>query len=58
MSYPTLLAIIDWMIEEHLILKTKGRYPVLHSTYQGLHYAEKITIQKLNKLKEYLEEIT
>ena len=48
MSYPTLLAIIDWMIEEHLILKTKGRYPVLHSTYQGLHYAEKITIQKLN----------
>lgn len=55
--YATLLTIIDWMIEEHLILKTKGRYPVLHSTYQGLHYAENMTIQKLNKLKEYLEKM-
>lgn len=55
--YATLLTIIDWMIEEHLILKTKGRYPVLHSTYQGVHYAEKMTIQKLNKLKAYLEKM-
>ncbi|MCM1057122.1 MAG: hypothetical protein NC517_05885 [Firmicutes bacterium] len=33
---------------EHLILKTKEKYSVLHSTYEGLHYSE--------KLKKYLEE--
>jgi len=37
-------------------LKTKGRYPVLHSTYEGLHYSEIITQNKLKKLKKYLEE--
>lgn len=47
--------VIDWMISEHYILKTKGKYPVLHSTYEGLHYSESITVNKLNKLKDYLE---
>lgn len=38
------------------MLKTKERYPVLHSTYDGLHYSEYITEGKLKKLKKYLEE--
>jgi len=54
--YETIEAIIDWMLSEHLILKTKGRYPVLHSTYEGLHYSETITVNRLKKLKKYLEE--
>lgn len=56
MPHETIVAIIDWMISEHLILKTKGRYPVLHSTYEGLHYSEKVTGFKLKQLKVYLEE--
>ena len=56
MPYDTIKAIVEWMISEHLIRRTKGKYPVLHSTYEGLHYAEVITEGKLNKLKKYLEE--
>ena len=56
LSYDTIQAIIEWMITQHLILKTKERYPVLHSTYDGLHYSEFITENKLVKLKKYLEE--
>ena len=55
MPYETIKAIMEWMISEHLILKTKGKYPVLHSTYEGLHYSEVITEGKLKKLKNYLE---
>lgn len=52
----TIRAAVEWMISEHFILKTKGKYPVLHSTYKGLHYSEEITEGKLKKLKKYLEE--
>ncbi len=54
--HETIVAVIDWMISEHLILKTKGKYPVLHSTYEGLHYSEKVTALRLKRLKKYLEE--
>ena len=56
LPHETVVAVIDWMISEHLILKTKGKYPVLHSTYEGLHYSEKVTASKLKRLKKYLEE--
>lgn len=32
----TIQNIIEWLINEHYILKTKEKYPVLHSTYEGL----------------------
>lgn len=56
MPRDTIQSIIEWMIKEHYILKTKGKYPVLHSTYEGLHYSESLTQKKLEKLKKYLEE--
>lgn len=56
LQYETVQSVIEWMISEHLILKTKARYPVLHSTYEGLHYSEVMTEGKLKKLKKYLEE--
>ena len=56
MSYDMIQAVIEWMITQHFILKTRERYPVLHSTYEGLHYSEFITERKLKKLKQYLEE--
>lgn len=55
-SREELQAIIEWMIENHFLLKTKGQYPVLHPTYDGIHYHEKMTSAKLKKLKKYLEE--
>ena len=53
-SREDLVAIVEWLINNHFILKTKGLYPVLHSTYEGLHYEEIITTNKLKKLFEYL----
>lgn len=56
MPRETIQSIVEWLINEHYILKTKERYPVLHSTYEGLHYSETITKSKLEKLKEFLED--
>lgn len=55
LSVDDVKAVIEWMISEHFILQTKGNYPVLHSTYEGLHYSETITEGKLKKLKECIE---
>ena len=44
--------IISWLTEEGFLLETRDAYPVLHSTYNGLHYAEVITKNKLQKLKK------
>lgn len=56
LSRDTIQSIIEWLIFEHFILKTKGKYPVLHSTYEGLHYSEVMKQGQLEKLKKYLEE--
>lgn len=56
MSKETIHTVIEWLIKEHYILKTKGQYPVLHSTHEGLHYCESITENKLKRLKKCLEE--
>lgn len=55
MSYDDIDTIIEWMINKHLILRTKERYSVLHSTYEGLHYSKYIGIKEMKQLKEYLE---
>lgn len=50
-----LCAIVDWLIANHYMLKTKGQYPVLHPTYDGIHYDERMTAAQLKQLKRYLE---
>ena len=47
--------VIDWLIDNKYILKTKGLYPVLHPTYEGTHYDEFMTGTQLRKLKKLLE---
>ncbi len=47
--------IIGWLIENKYILQTKAQYPVLHPTYNGLHYNEIITKGQLEKLLQELE---
>lgn len=48
-------AVVEWLISQKMILKTKAQYPVLHPTYAGLHYAEEVTSGKLKKLRQYME---
>lgn len=55
-SKDELHAIIEWLIMKNFILQTKGQYPVLHPTYNGLHYDEKMTLKQLKELKRYLEQ--
>lgn len=50
-----LYRLIDWLIMNNYILKTKGQYPVLHQTYNGMHYRETMTVRQLKQLKKYLE---
>jgi DNA helicase-4 len=49
------VAIIEWLIENKFILRTRHpQYPVLHPTYEGIHYAETMTAEKLRALKNVL----
>ena len=50
-TFEDLRGVVEWLINEHYILQTKGQYPVLHSTYEGLHYAETITSGKLKNFR-------
>jgi len=54
MSREDLSVIVEWLIENHYILQTKGQYPVLHQTYNGNHYNETITKGQLTKLLDTL----
>lgn len=47
--------LIEWLIQNKYILQTKGSYPVLHPTYDGQHYGEVMTRQKLQALKRKME---
>lgn len=48
--------IIRWLIANKYILQTKGKYPVLHPTYEGMHYDEYISSQVLEKFANDMEE--
>lgn len=54
-SKEELYAMIAWLVTNNYILKTKGQYPVLHPTYNGMHYDETMTEKELKQLKKYLE---
>lgn len=50
-----IIIIIEWMIENHYILRTRHpSYPVLHPTYDGTHYSQSVTKNKLIKLRQEL----
>ena len=54
LSREELEVIVEWMIDMHFILQTKGLYPVLHPTHEGTHYDENLKRNSLNKLYERL----
>ena len=49
-------AVVQWLINNHYMLKTKAKYPVLHPTYNGNHFDECITKKKIKDFKKYLED--
>ena len=54
-SRETLININEWLIKKNFVLRTKGNYPVLHPTYNGMHYNEEMTRSMLLTLKRELE---
>lgn len=59
LSYMTreeITAAIYWLIDKHYIVKTKGMYPVLHITGEGLRYKEHMTPLKLRGIVSVLED--
>ena len=50
-----IILLIEWLIENKMILQTKGQYPVLHPTYEGNHYKEVITKDMLKSLIKKLD---
>ena len=54
LSREDLEIIVEWMLDMHFILKTKGEYPVLHPTYEGMHYDRYITFSDLENLSRKL----
>ena len=56
MSRDDMRAVIQWMINNQYMLKTKAKYPVLHQTYNGNHFDECITKKQIKDLKNYLED--
>ena len=54
LSREALSFILEWMIANGYMLRTKGRYPVLHPTDRGLHYSANVSPQKLHALKRAL----
>lgn len=56
MSRDEMQAVIQWMINNQYMLKTKAKYPVLHPTYKGNHFDECITKKQMRDLKNYLED--
>lgn len=50
-----IICIIDWLIKNKYLLKTNHpRYPVLHPTYEGIHYKESMTAGKMDDLRKEL----
>ena len=56
MSRDDMRAVVQWLINNHYMLKTRAKYPVLHPTYNGNHFNDCITKKQIKDLKKYLED--
>ena len=48
--------VVEWLIDEHYILETRGAYPVLHITNEGLYYKEHMTPENMRSLVAAMEQ--
>jgi len=56
LKWDEIRAIIQWLLDNHYIIQTKGLYPKLHITYEGNNFEESITPGQIKKLKKYFED--
>lgn len=56
MKRDDICAIVQWLIDNHFILRTKEYYSKLHPTYAGRHFEETATLKRLKDMKKYLED--
>lgn len=54
MDRQSIRKVVNWLKEKHYILETKGTYPVLHITNEGLHYKEHMTPRNMKSLVDVL----
>ena len=47
-------ATLQWLMDNHFIIQTRGMYPKLHITYEGNHFEEVITPRMIKKYIKYL----
>ena len=50
--------VVDWLIDKHYILETKGTYPILHITNEGLYYKDYMTPRNMKSLMDLLNGTT
>lgn len=53
-----LRAVIQWLLDNHFMIKTKENYPKLHPTYESNNFDDTMEQSMLKKLKSYLEDPT
>lgn len=56
LKWDEIRVIIQWLLENHYMIQTKGLYPKLHITYEGNNFEESITSGQIKKLKKYFED--
>ena len=50
--------VVNWLINKHYILETKGTHSVLHITNEGLHYKDHMTPRNMKSLVDVLNGMT
>ena len=48
--------IVDWLVSNEFLLQREGKYPVLHLTYNGIHFPETIDNAKIRGLARAIKE--
>ena len=56
MSSGDVRASIQWLLDNHYMIQTRGLYPKLHITYEGNHFEETITSAQMKKFIKYLDD--
>ena len=56
MSIDDVRAAVQWLMDNHFIIQTRGMYPKLHITYEGNHFEEVVTPGMIKKFIKYLDD--
>ena len=54
LDHESIHKVVNWLINNHYILETKGTHSVLHITNEGLHYKDHMTPRNMKSLVDLL----